>query len=75
MFNINKKKRVLSFWSLRFGQFCHFSSNLKLFVSGPCVYFYCHFGPKVNSCQINLIKPSTLVLFHRGIFVIYVYNN
>ncbi|KAF5795946.1 hypothetical protein HanXRQr2_Chr08g0345611 [Helianthus annuus] len=63
----------LLIWSLWFGQFCHFSPNLKVFVSGSLwFYFYCHFGPKVKSCQIPLIKPSTFVLFHKDNFVIYV---
>ncbi|MFS7948516.1 hypothetical protein Hanom_Chr06g00560891 [Helianthus anomalus] len=43
----------LSFWSLWFDQFCHFSPNLKLFVSVSLwFHFCCHFGPKVKSNQI-----------------------
>ncbi|MFS8006279.1 hypothetical protein Hanom_Chr14g01247351 [Helianthus anomalus] len=40
-------KSKLSFWSLWFGQFCHFSPNLKLITSGSLWFaFCCHFSPK-----------------------------
>ncbi|MFS7908891.1 hypothetical protein Hanom_Chr01g00088391 [Helianthus anomalus] len=38
------KKSKLSFWSLWFGQFYHFSPNLKLFKSRSLWFeFCCHF--------------------------------
>ncbi|MFS8022521.1 hypothetical protein Hanom_Chr16g01440471 [Helianthus anomalus] len=43
----DKIESKLSFWSLWFGHFCHFSPNLKLFTSGPLWFaFCCHFSPK-----------------------------
>ncbi|MFS7915626.1 putative short-chain dehydrogenase/reductase SDR, NAD(P)-binding domain superfamily [Helianthus anomalus] len=40
-----------------FGQFCQFSLKLKLFASGSLWFqFYYHFGPKMKSCHICLIK-------------------
>ncbi|MFS7915996.1 hypothetical protein Hanom_Chr02g00171891 [Helianthus anomalus] len=39
----------LSFWSLWFGYFCHFSSNLKFFTSESLWFaFCCHFSPKLK---------------------------
>ncbi|MFS8001680.1 putative transcription factor C2C2-YABBY family [Helianthus anomalus] len=56
----------LPFWSLRFGQFCHFSPNLKPFNSESLWFqFCCHFGPKVKSAQIPRIKSLCFVLFFR----------
>ncbi|MFS7931545.1 hypothetical protein Hanom_Chr04g00357231 [Helianthus anomalus] len=38
---------------MRFGNFCHFSAKLKLFVSGSLWFqFCCHFGPKIKSGHI-----------------------
>ncbi|MFS7982666.1 hypothetical protein Hanom_Chr10g00965481 [Helianthus anomalus] len=57
----------LPFWSLWVGHFCQFSSKLKLFASGSmCFQFYCHFGPKMKSVHICLIKSCYFVLFRRG---------
>ncbi|MFS7943518.1 hypothetical protein Hanom_Chr06g00501201 [Helianthus anomalus] len=51
----------LPFWSLRFGQFCHFSPNLKPFASGYLWFqFCCHFGPKIN--QLIFLKFNHDVL-------------
>ncbi|MFS7918426.1 hypothetical protein Hanom_Chr03g00200891 [Helianthus anomalus] len=52
----------LPFWSLRFGNLCHFSLKLKPFASGsPWFQLYCHFDPKVVrsyfSYQILLFYP------------------
>ncbi|MFS7958621.1 hypothetical protein Hanom_Chr07g00680881 [Helianthus anomalus] len=62
------------FWSLRFGHFCHFSSNLKPFASGSMwFHFCCHFGPKAKSAQISKKNLVFFVLFLnlvRGILVI-----
>ncbi|MFS8030635.1 hypothetical protein Hanom_Chr17g01536341 [Helianthus anomalus] len=46
----------MSFWSMSFGQFCHFSPNFKDFISGSWFQFCCHFGPKVKLDQIPQIK-------------------
>ncbi|MFS8006232.1 hypothetical protein Hanom_Chr14g01246791 [Helianthus anomalus] len=44
----------LPFWSLWFGQFCHFSPNLKLFTSRSLwFHFCCHFSPKRKSAAIS----------------------
>ncbi|MFS8006927.1 hypothetical protein Hanom_Chr14g01254961 [Helianthus anomalus] len=60
------KKSKLPFWSLWFGQFCHFSPKLKLFASGSLWFqFYCHFGPKMKSDHICLIK-SCILSFSAG---------
>ncbi|MFS7908609.1 hypothetical protein Hanom_Chr01g00085151 [Helianthus anomalus] len=49
LFFVTSLKSKLPFWSLRFGQFCHFSPNLKLFISGSTwFHFCCHFGPKIK---------------------------
>ncbi|MFS7975421.1 hypothetical protein Hanom_Chr10g00880431 [Helianthus anomalus] len=46
---------------MKFGQFCHFSPNLKPFVSRSMWFqFCCHFGSKVKSGQIPQIKPRCL---------------
>ncbi|KAJ0886847.1 hypothetical protein HanRHA438_Chr09g0384061 [Helianthus annuus] len=67
----NYFKSKLPFWSMRFGQFYHFSSNLKLFASGSLWFqFYCHFGPNLKSGQISKKKKLVFVLFLRGILVI-----
>ncbi|MFS7970122.1 hypothetical protein Hanom_Chr09g00817291 [Helianthus anomalus] len=66
-----KKKSKLQFWSLWFGQFCHYSPKLKLFVSGSLWFqFYCHFGPKMKSSHICLIKSCYFVIFCRGKMII-----
>ncbi|MFS8022833.1 hypothetical protein Hanom_Chr16g01444131 [Helianthus anomalus] len=50
-----------------FGHFCHFSSKLKFFKSGSMwFYFYCHFGPKMKSSDIWLIKSCYFVIFLKG---------
>ncbi|MFS7999880.1 hypothetical protein Hanom_Chr12g01171821 [Helianthus anomalus] len=57
----------LPFWSLRFGQFCHISPNLKPFASGSLWFrFYCHFGPNLKSGQIS--KKPGFCLFPHGHF-------
>ncbi|MFS7955357.1 hypothetical protein Hanom_Chr07g00641711 [Helianthus anomalus] len=63
-----QKKSELPFWSLRFGQFCHFSPNLNPFASGSLwFHFYCHFGQKGKSTHISQKKkPCYFVLFLRG---------
>ncbi|KAJ0522943.1 hypothetical protein HanIR_Chr10g0488251 [Helianthus annuus] len=59
----------LLFWSLWFGQFCHFSPNLKLITSGFLWFaFCCHFSPNLKSGQISK-KNLVFVLFLRGILV------
>ncbi|MFS7922644.1 hypothetical protein Hanom_Chr03g00251461 [Helianthus anomalus] len=64
---IDSLKSKLSFWSLRFDYFCHFSSKLKLFASGSLWFqFYCHFGPKMKSDHTCLIKSYNFVIFLRG---------
>ncbi|KAJ0454653.1 hypothetical protein HanIR_Chr15g0742551 [Helianthus annuus] len=63
-FGVKSIKSKLPFWSLRFG---HFSPKLKPFKSRSIwFYFYCHFGPKMKSANIWLIKSCYFVLFHRG---------
>ncbi|MFS8029855.1 hypothetical protein Hanom_Chr17g01527221 [Helianthus anomalus] len=60
-------KSKLSFWSLRFCYFCHFSTKLKPFASGSLWFrFYCHFGPKMKSGHTCLIKSCNFVIFLRG---------
>ncbi|MFS8024649.1 hypothetical protein Hanom_Chr16g01465871 [Helianthus anomalus] len=57
----------LSFWSLRFGHFCHFSPKLKSLKSGSLwFHFYCHFGPKIKSPLIWLLKSDYFVFYFRG---------
>ncbi|MFS7907591.1 hypothetical protein Hanom_Chr01g00073141 [Helianthus anomalus] len=52
---------------MRFDYFFHFSSKLKPFKSGSLwFYFYCHFGPKIKSADIWLIKSCYFVLFLRS---------
>ncbi|MFS8003475.1 hypothetical protein Hanom_Chr13g01214431 [Helianthus anomalus] len=47
-----------------FGYFCHFSSELKPFASGSLWFqFYCHFGQKMKSGHICLIKSCNIVIF------------
>ncbi|MFS7941857.1 hypothetical protein Hanom_Chr06g00481281 [Helianthus anomalus] len=54
----------LSFWSLRFGQFCHFSPNFKPFaILVPVVSVLCHFSLKVHSSQISQRRTCYFVLF------------
>ncbi|MFS7980821.1 hypothetical protein Hanom_Chr10g00943711 [Helianthus anomalus] len=67
-----KTKSKLLFWSLRFGQFCHFSPKLKLFAFGSLWFqFYCYFGPKMKSGHIYLIKSCYFVIFRRGKMIIF----
>ncbi|MFS7954879.1 hypothetical protein Hanom_Chr07g00635851 [Helianthus anomalus] len=64
-------KSKLSFWSLRFGHVCHFSPNLKAFVSGSLwVSLLLPFWSKDNSGHIYQIKSCYFVLFLRGKIVI-----
>ncbi|KAF5819206.1 hypothetical protein HanXRQr2_Chr02g0075061 [Helianthus annuus] len=59
---IYKNKSKLPFWSLWFGQFCHFNPNLKLFKSGSLWFaFCCHFSPN--------LKKSHYLLFQHVFFV------
>ncbi|MFS7907065.1 hypothetical protein Hanom_Chr01g00066871 [Helianthus anomalus] len=61
----------LSFWSLRFGHFCHFSPNLKPFASRFLwFHFYCYFGPKIKSTRISQVNSCYFVLIFRGKIVI-----
>ncbi|MFS7953281.1 hypothetical protein Hanom_Chr07g00616701 [Helianthus anomalus] len=61
----------LPFWSLRFGQFCHFSPNLKPFTFGSLWFqFYCHFGPNIKADLVCLTKPFYFVLFLKGKMVL-----
>ncbi|MFS7951850.1 hypothetical protein Hanom_Chr07g00600061 [Helianthus anomalus] len=65
----------LPFWSLWFGQFCHFSPKLKLFASGSLWFqFYCHFRPKMKSGHICLIKSCYFVIFRRSKMIISFYK-
>ncbi|MFS7968759.1 hypothetical protein Hanom_Chr09g00801301 [Helianthus anomalus] len=65
MIYITKSK--LSFLSLRFDHVCHFSPKLKPFKSGSLwFHFYCHFGQKVNSTDICLIKLCYFLIFPGG---------
>ncbi|MFS7955143.1 hypothetical protein Hanom_Chr07g00639171 [Helianthus anomalus] len=49
---------------MRFSHFCHFSLKLKPFASGSLWFqFYCHFGPKMKSGYICLIKSYNFVIF------------
>ncbi|MFS7976382.1 hypothetical protein Hanom_Chr10g00891801 [Helianthus anomalus] len=66
-----------------FGQFCHFSPNLKLFKSRSLwFHFYCHFSLKVKFDQNSQIKPLVLsfcsrvfLSFSTLIYIyIYIYN-
>ncbi|MFS8024838.1 hypothetical protein Hanom_Chr16g01468051 [Helianthus anomalus] len=63
----------LSFWSLRFGHFCHFSRKLKSFASvSMWFHFYCHFDTKAKLAQISK-KTSLFCPFFslvKGILVI-----
>ncbi|MFS7996796.1 hypothetical protein Hanom_Chr12g01134021 [Helianthus anomalus] len=64
-------KSKLPFWSLWFGQFCHFSPNLKLFTSGSLWFaFCCHFGPKLKFDQIPQTKTPLFCPYPQGILVI-----
>ncbi|KAJ0828305.1 hypothetical protein HanRHA438_Chr17g0835701 [Helianthus annuus] len=54
----------LPFWSLWFGQFCHFSPNLKLITSRALWFgFCCHFGPNFKFEQISLFFYCCNLLF------------
>ncbi|MFS7950881.1 hypothetical protein Hanom_Chr07g00588381 [Helianthus anomalus] len=65
-------KSKLSFWSLWFGHFCHFSPKLKPFASGSLWFqFYCHFGSKMKSGHICFLKSCYFVIFFRGKIVIH----
>ncbi|MFS7906652.1 hypothetical protein Hanom_Chr01g00061781 [Helianthus anomalus] len=56
---------------MMFGHFYHFSPKLKHFASGSLwFHIYCHFGLKVKSSHIYLIKPCYFVLFLTGKMVI-----
>ncbi|MFS7933662.1 hypothetical protein Hanom_Chr04g00382481 [Helianthus anomalus] len=53
----------LLFWFMWFDQFCHFSSNLKLFTSGSLWFaFCCHFSPKSKNPLFSLLKTDYFVL-------------
>ncbi|MFS7921664.1 hypothetical protein Hanom_Chr03g00239641 [Helianthus anomalus] len=54
-----------------FGHFYHFSIKLKLFVSGSLFQFCCHFGSKMKSGHICLIKSCYFVFFCRGKMIIF----
>ncbi|MFS7994247.1 hypothetical protein Hanom_Chr12g01103601 [Helianthus anomalus] len=56
---------------MRFDHFYHFSQKLKPFASGSLWFqFYYHFGPKVKSGHIYLIKSCYFVFFLRCKMVI-----
>ncbi|MFS7914026.1 hypothetical protein Hanom_Chr02g00148581 [Helianthus anomalus] len=58
------EKSKLPFWSLWFGQFCHFSPNLKLITSGSLWFaFCCHFSPNFKFDQISLFFDCCNLLF------------
>ncbi|MFS7922605.1 hypothetical protein Hanom_Chr03g00251031 [Helianthus anomalus] len=58
----------LPFWSLWFGQFCHFSPNLKLITSGSLWFaFCCLFSPKSKNPIFLLLQPPILS-FSAGAF-------
>ncbi|MFS7917589.1 hypothetical protein Hanom_Chr03g00190901 [Helianthus anomalus] len=60
----------LPFWSLWFGQFCHFSPNLKLFNSGSLWFAsYFHFSPKLKNSHFLLFQHPFFVFICRGSFV------
>ncbi|MFS7917698.1 hypothetical protein Hanom_Chr03g00192231 [Helianthus anomalus] len=51
----------MSKWSMRFGQFCHFSPILKPFESRSSWFQFCyHFYPKSKSSQIFQLKSIFL---------------
>ncbi|MFS8000097.1 hypothetical protein Hanom_Chr12g01174371 [Helianthus anomalus] len=57
---------------MRFGHFYQFSSKFKSFASGSLwFHFYCHFGPKVKSGHICLIKYCYFVILLRSKMVIF----
>ncbi|MFS7996088.1 hypothetical protein Hanom_Chr12g01125711 [Helianthus anomalus] len=62
-----KLESKLQFWSLRFGQFYHFSSNLKSFASGSLWFHFpfCHFSPKIESTHNTQIKSRCFVFLLR----------
>ncbi|KAJ0435557.1 hypothetical protein HanIR_Chr17g0894611 [Helianthus annuus] len=54
---LHKIRSKLPFWSLRFGQFCHFSPNFKPFaILVPMVSFFLPFWSKFQICQIPQLK-------------------
>ncbi|KAJ0914831.1 hypothetical protein HanPSC8_Chr06g0243051 [Helianthus annuus] len=57
----------LLFWSLWFGQFCHFSLNLKLFKSGSLWFaFFCHFSPKLKISYFFTVLRPLFCLYLQG---------
>ncbi|MFS7956035.1 hypothetical protein Hanom_Chr07g00649821 [Helianthus anomalus] len=53
-----------------FGQFCHFSTNLKLFKSESLWFaFCCHFNPNLKISHFLLFEHAFFVFLFRGIFV------
>ncbi|KAJ0887450.1 hypothetical protein HanRHA438_Chr09g0390951 [Helianthus annuus] len=71
IFVLLKIKSKLPFWSLSLVTFVILVQNLNLLHLGFLWFqFYCHFGPKVKSSHIYLIKSCYFVLFHRGKMVI-----
>ncbi|KAM0019128.1 putative NADH:ubiquinone oxidoreductase, 30kDa subunit [Helianthus debilis subsp. tardiflorus] len=54
----------LSFWSLRFCQFCHFSPNFKpVAILVPVISCFCHFGPNFKFGQIPQLKTFYFFLY------------
>ncbi|MFS7923873.1 hypothetical protein Hanom_Chr03g00265991 [Helianthus anomalus] len=61
-------KIKLPFWSLWFGQFCYFSSNLKLFKFGSLWFaFCCHFSPKLKKLSFFTVPTSLFLSLSAGI--------
>ncbi|MFS7963037.1 hypothetical protein Hanom_Chr08g00733451 [Helianthus anomalus] len=57
-----------------FLRFSHFISKLKTFISGSLWFeFYCHFGRKMKSSYICLIKSFHFVIFFGGKIIILIF--
>ncbi|MFS7935148.1 hypothetical protein Hanom_Chr05g00400051 [Helianthus anomalus] len=60
----------MSFCSIWFGQFCHFSPNLKFFKFGSLWFvFCCHFSPNLKISHFLLFQHAFFVFLCRGSFV------
>ncbi|MFS7944631.1 hypothetical protein Hanom_Chr06g00514511 [Helianthus anomalus] len=59
----------MPFWSLWFGQFCHFSPNLKFITSGSLWFaFCCHFSPKSKNPHFLTVESCLFCPLVHGHF-------
>ncbi|MFS7908430.1 hypothetical protein Hanom_Chr01g00083061 [Helianthus anomalus] len=66
----------LSLWSLWFGQFSHFSPNLKLFKSRSLWFaFCCYFSPNLKNSHFLLFQHVFFVFLCRVVLSKYILLN